>query len=101
MAGFFLGVLLAGLVGGTVAYNCYTKREAVERSLRTNIKNLEHNLSIVKKETAVKVEQLNNEIKKAKDNNNKAINDIDMLNKDINSLHTQLADCKKKLEVLD
>lgn len=98
MAGFFLGVLLAGLVGGTVAYNCFSKREIVERSLRTNIKNLEHNLAIVKKESQVKVEQLNIEIKKAKDNNNKAISDIDRLNKDINSLHAQLADCKKKLE---
>lgn len=98
MQAFLLGVLLAGLVGGTIAYNCYTKREAVERSLRTNITNLEHNIAVVKQEAEVKVNQMDTELARQKNQNKKAMADIDMLNRDNTSLRDQLADCKRKLE---
>lgn len=98
MQAFLLGVLLAGLVGGTIAYNCYTKREAVERSLRTNITNLEHNIAVVKQEAEVKVNQMDTELARQKNQNKKAMADIDMLNRDNASLREQLADCKTKLE---
>lgn len=100
MQAFLLGILIAGLVGGTIAYNCYTKREAVERSLRTNIKNLEHNIVVVKKEAEVKVNQMDTELARAKNQNKKAVADIDMLTKDNDSLRNQLADCKRKMEEL-
>lgn len=98
MSAFLLGVLIAGLVGGTIAYNCYTKREAVERSLRVNIQNLEHNMIVVKKEAEVKLSQKDLELARAREQNKKAMADIDMLTKDNDSLRNQLADCKKKLE---
>jgi peptidoglycan hydrolase CwlO-like protein len=98
MSLFFLGFLIAGIIGGTIAYNCYTKRESTERTLRTNIHNLEYNLTMIKKESEVKVEQLNNELKKAKEENKRAISDIDMLSKDISSLKKQLAECHRRLQ---
>ncbi len=100
MQAFLLGILIAGLVGGTIAYNCYTKREAVERSLRVNIKNLEHNMAVIKKESEIKANQLDTEIARQKNQNKKAMADIDMLNRDNASLRDQLADCKKKIEEL-
>lgn len=97
MTTFFLGVLLAGLVGGTFAYNCYGKREIVERSLKSSIANLEYNLDVIKQESELKVTQLTNDLKRSKEDHRKSINDIDLLNKDINSLKRQLAECKKAL----
>ena len=98
MSAFLLGILIAGLVGGTIAYNCYTKREAVERSLRVNIQNLEHNITVVRKESELKLSQKENELNRAKEQNKKAMADIDMLTKDNDSLRHQLAECKKRLE---
>lgn len=98
MSAFLLGILIAGLIGGTIAYNCFTKREAVERSLRVNIQNLEHNISVVRKESELKVSQKDNELNRARDQNKKAMADIDMLTKDNDSLRSQLAECKKRLE---
>ncbi len=95
---FLLGFLIAALIGGTVAYNCYSKREIIERKLRQNIRNLEHNLAILKKESQLRVEQLDAEVQKYKEQNRKAYQDIDMQSKDINSLKRQLLDCHKKLQ---
>ncbi|MCP4217399.1 MAG: hypothetical protein GY765_22340 [bacterium] len=98
MAAFFLGVLLGGLVFGTIAYNCYGKREIVERSLRGNIETLEYNIAVLRKESELKIETLEGNVIKAKEDNKKAVKDIDMLNKDITSLKKQLEQCKKELE---
>lgn len=98
MSLFLLGILISGLLFGTIAYNCYTKREAVERGLRTNIANLEHNISVVKKEMKIVKNQLEDEVKKVKEQNKKAFMDIDMLTKDNDSLRRQLAECEKKLK---
>jgi hypothetical protein len=98
MSAFLLGILIAGLIGGTIAYNCYTKREAIERSLRVNIQNLEHNISIVKKESELKLSQKEIELNRATDQNKKAMADIDMLTKDNDSLRNQLTECKRRLD---
>jgi len=98
MAGFLLGFLISGLVGGTLIYNCYNKRELTEKKLRQNIANLEHNLQMLKKETEVRVDVLNRELIKTKEQNKKAFSDIDVLHKDLTNLNKQLTDCRQRLE---
>lgn len=97
MSLLLLGLLISGLIFGSIAYNCYMKREAVERSLRKNIETLEHNIAVIKKESAIALDKLDTELKKTRESNKKAYNDIDMLSKDVNSLKGQLEDCEKKL----
>ncbi len=98
MAGFLLGLLISGLVGGIVVYNCYSKREITEKKLRQNISNLEHNLNMIRKESEIRVDQLNKTLLKTKEQNKKAFSDIDILHKDLNSLTRQLSDCRQRLE---
>ncbi len=97
MAAFFLGILISGVIAGSIAYNCFTKREVIERSLRTNIENLEYNVTVLKKESELKIDLLNADVKKAKEESKKHISHIDTLDRDIKSLRKQLEECKKAL----
>lgn len=98
MAGFLLGLLISGLAGGIVVYNCYSKREITEKKLRQNVANLEHNLNMIRKESEIRAEQLNKALLKTKEQNKKAFSDIDILHKDFSSLTKQLNDCRERLE---
>ena len=98
MAGFLLGFLIAGLAGGSVVYNCYAKREITEKRLKQNVANLEHNLEMIRRESELRVEQLNKELIKAKEQNKKSYMDIDVLHKDLRSVKQQLEDCRQRLE---
>jgi uncharacterized protein YneF (UPF0154 family) len=98
MAGFLLGFLIAGLIGGTFVYNCYNKREITERRLKQNCTNLEHNLQMIRKESELRVEGLNKELIKNKEHCRKAFADIDILHRDLASLRKQLDDCQSRLE---
>lgn len=97
MSAFLLGLLIAGIIGGTIAYQCYSKRELVERTLRTNIKNIEYNMQMLKKETSLKIEQLSVELKKTKESNRKAFDDLERLGTEKNYLTKQLAECQRRL----
>ncbi len=98
MAGFLLGFLIAGLIGGSLIYNCYNKREITERRLKQNVTNLEHNLEMTRKESELRVEGLNKELIKSKEQSRKAYADIDLSHRDLNSLKKQLQDCQSRLE---
>ncbi len=98
MAGFLLGFLISGLIGGSLVYNCYSKREITEKRLRQNLANLEHNLEMVRKESTLRLEQMSKEMVKTKEQNKKAYADIDVLHRDLASLKNQLDDCRKRLE---
>jgi septal ring factor EnvC (AmiA/AmiB activator) len=98
MAGFMLGFLISALVGGILIYNCYAKREITEKRLKQNVANLEHNLEMIRRESGLRVEQLNKELIKTKEHNKKAFMDIDVLHKDLRSVAKQLEDCRSRLE---
>jgi hypothetical protein len=98
MAGFLLGFLIAGLIGGSLVYNCYNKREITERRLKQNVTNLEHNLAMIRKESELRIEGLNKELIKTKEQSRKAYADIDLLHRDLTSLKKQLQDCQSRLE---
>jgi septal ring factor EnvC (AmiA/AmiB activator) len=98
MASFLLGFMIAGILGGTFIYSCYSKREITEKRLRQNIGNLEHNLEMIKKESELRTEQMNKELIKTKEQNKKAFADLDVLMRDVASLKKQLSDCQQRLE---
>lgn len=98
MAGVLLGFLVAGIIGGFFVFECYDKREVTERKLRQNVSNLEHNLDVIRKESDTLIENLNKELIKTKEQNKKAFNDIDILQRDCMSLQKQLEDCRSRLE---
>jgi len=97
MGPFLLGFLVAALIGVTLVYNCYSKREITEKRLRQNIGNLEHNLDVIKKESGVKIDQLTRELKKTKEDHRRALTDIDTLQKDLTSMIRELEDCRHRL----
>ncbi|MCP5046302.1 MAG: hypothetical protein GY940_03965 [bacterium] len=98
MASLLLGFMIAGLIGGSVVYSCYNKREMTEKRLRQNIGNLEHNVNMIRKESELRLEQLNKELVKTKEQNKKAFADMDVLMRDVTSLKKQLFDCQSRLE---
>jgi septin family protein len=95
---FLLGVLIAGLVAVTLVYNCYHKRELTERKLKQDISNLEHNLAVVRRESELRIEQLETELKRAGRENKKFIASIDVMQGEISSLREQLEECQQRLE---
>ncbi|MGE5343088.1 MAG: hypothetical protein ACM3SY_16560 [Candidatus Omnitrophota bacterium] len=97
MAEFLLGILIAGVFGAGLVYNCYNKRESTEKKLRQNVGNLEHNMAILKKESEMKIDQLETEIKRLRDENRKHLSKIEIMAKDLGSLREQLEECKQRL----
>jgi septal ring factor EnvC (AmiA/AmiB activator) len=97
MGPFLLGFLLAGLVGVTLVYGCYNKREITERKLRQNIQNLEHNVKMITKESEIAIEQLEVELKKTKDENRKCSAKLEVVTNDFHSVREQLEACKRQL----
>lgn len=97
MGAFLLGFLLAGLVGVTLVYGCYNKREITERKLRQNLQNLEHNLAMIKKESELTIDQLEGELKKTKDENRKFSAKLEVVTNDFHSVREQLEACKRQL----
>jgi hypothetical protein len=61
MAAFLMGFLIAGLIGGTLLYKCYDKREIAEKKLRQKIANLEHNLEMIRRNSELQIERLKRE----------------------------------------
>jgi len=100
MGPFLLGFLIAAIIGLTLVYNCYSKREIVEKKMKQNIANLEHNLRILQKENELRIEQLTVELKKAKDENRKSMTTIEVLQRDLDKERKELAECKEQLEDL-
>ncbi len=98
MAGLLLGFLIAGLIGGSFIYRCYEKRESTEKKLRQNVANLEHNVEMLRKESEIRIETMNKELIKTKEQNKKAFADNDLLQRDCMSLQKQLDDCRNRLE---
>ena len=98
MGPFLLGFLFSGLIGITLVYNCYSKRELTEKKLRQNIGNLEHNMEMLRKENELRVEQLTVDLKKSRDQHQKSISTIDIKQREINNLKEQLEECKQRLE---
>ncbi len=98
MGPFLLGVLISGLIAITLVYNCYSKRELIERKLKQDINNLEHNLAVVRKESELRIEQLEAELKRARRENKKFIASIDVMQGEISSLKEQLQECQQRLE---
>jgi len=97
IAGFLLGILISGVIGAALVYNCYNKRESTELRLRQNVGNLEHNMAMLKKESEMKEEQLEVEIKKLKDENRKYVAKIEIMAKDLVTVRGQLDECKQQL----
>jgi hypothetical protein len=97
MAEFLLGVLISAVIGATLVYNCYNKRESTEKTLRQNVGNLEHNLAIMKKESEMLSDQLETELKRVKEENRKSLAKIELMGKDMVSLRGQLDECKQRL----
>lgn len=98
MGSFLLGFVIALLGGISLWYHCWSKREITEKRLRQNIGNLEHNLELLKRESGIKIDQLTRELKKTKEENRRAMNDIDTLQRDLTSMIRELEDCRKKLQ---
>lgn len=97
MGAFLLGFLIAGLIGITLVYGCYNKREITEKRLRQNIANLDHNLAMITKESELKIDQLETDLKRCRDENRKSIQKIEILHKDLTTVRDQLDECKQKL----
>ncbi len=97
MAAFLLGFLLASLIGVTFIYNCYNKREMTEKKLRQNLGNLEHNLAMIQKESELKIDQLESEGRRLRDENKKLSSKVEILQKDFMSVKDQLDECKQRL----
>ena len=100
MGPFLLGFLIAAIVGLSLVYNCYNKREQTERKLKQNISNLEHNLRVLQKENELRIEQLTVDLKKAKDENRKSMSTIEIMQRELDTLKTQLEECQEQLEDL-
>jgi hypothetical protein len=97
MTQFFLGLVISGIVGVIVAYNCYNRREIVEKRLKQNVVNLEHNLVVAKKENQLKVDQLEMELKHLKEEYKRSLGRSDILSKELETVKEQLEECRKKL----
>lgn len=97
MGAFLLGFLGAGLIGVTLVYGCYNKREITEKRLRQNIANLDHNLAMIKKESELKIDQLEGDLKRCRDENRKSLSKIEIMSQDLATVRDQLEDCKQKL----
>lgn len=97
MGSFLLGFVIATLIGVTLVYHCWSKREITEKRLRQNINTLEHNLEVIKRESEVKIDQLTRELKKTKEENRRAMSDIETFQRDLTSMIRELEDCRHKL----
>ena len=100
MGPFLLGFLIAAVIAITLVYNCYSKREITEKKLRQNISNMEHNLNMLQKENQLRVEQLSIDLKKARDENKKSLTTIEILQRKLDVVNKDLAECKEQLEDL-
>jgi hypothetical protein len=98
MGPFLLGFMIAALVGITLVYNCYSKREMTEKKLRQNINNLEHNLSVLRKEYDIRIEQLEADLRRSKEENKKSISTIEVLQQNLTGVKADLEECKLQLE---
>jgi hypothetical protein len=98
MGPFLLGFLISGLIGITLVYNCYSKREITEKKLRQNINNLEHNMEMQRQEFELRIEQAHIDLKKCKEENKKSLTTIDIMQKKMNILTEQFEECKQRLE---
>ncbi len=92
-----LGAMIAGVICSVFIYNCYNKREVVEKRLRQNIDNLEHNLTVMRKESENRSEQLESELRKLREDYKKALNKTDILQKDLSNARDQLDECRRRL----
>ena len=98
MGPFLLGVLISGLIAITLVYNCFHKRELIERKLKQDINNLEHNLAVVRKESELRIQQLDAELKRTRSENKKFIASIDVMQGEISGLKEQLEEGRQRLE---
>lgn len=98
MGPFLLGFMIAALVGITLVYNCYSKREMTEKELRQNTSSLEHNLGVLRKEFEIRIEQREADLKRAKEENKKSISTIELLQQKLTGTKEELEECKQRLE---
>lgn len=97
MSSFLLGMMIAGIVGGSIAYNCYAKREVIEKTLRHSIQNLEYNITMVKKEAQLRLDQMDLELKKTKESSRKTFTDLEQLTAKYGLVKSELDECQRRL----